>query len=96
VAVYPEAFAGRLTASGMPYDPNDLVVSHPSLPYGTVVLLSRPDADRHTFARVVDRGPLDEGVLLDVSAAVAEQLGIDADATPTVALRAVWVGGRPE
>jgi LysM repeat protein len=90
VAVYPEAFAGRLTASGTPYDPDDLVVSHPSLPYGAVVLLSRPDADRHTFARVVDRGPLDEGVLLDVSAAVAEQLGIEADATPAVALRVVW------
>ncbi len=96
VAVYPEAFAGRLTASGAPYDPDDLVVSHPSLPYGTVLLLSRPDADRHTFARVLDRGPLDKGVLLDVSAAVAEQLGIDADATPTVALRTVWIDGRPE
>jgi LysM repeat protein len=96
VAVYPEAFAGRLTTSGTPYDPDDLVVSHPSLPYDTVLLLSRPDADRHTFARVIDRGPLDEGVLLDVSAAVAEQLGIDPDATPTVALRVVWVEGRPE
>jgi len=91
VAVYPEAFAGRLTASGTPYDPDDLVVSHPSLPYGTVLLLSPPDADRHTFARVVDRGPFDEGVLLDVSAAVAEQLGIDPDATPDVAVRTVWV-----
>jgi len=96
VAVYPKAFAGRLTASGAPYDPNDLVVSHPSLPYGAVVLLSRPDdhRGRHTFARVVDRGPLEEGVLVDVSAAVAEQLGIDADTTPTVALRTVWIGER--
>lgn len=94
VSVYPETFADRLTASGRPYDPKAFVVSHPSLPYGAVVLLSRPDADRHTFARVIDRGPLDEGVLLDVSAAVAEQLGIDAEATPTVALRTVWVGDR--
>ena len=96
VAVYPEAFAGRLTASGTPYAPDELVVSHPSLPYGAVVLLSRPDADRHTFARVIDRGPLEEGVLLDVSAAVADRLGIDTDATPTVALRRVWIEGRPE
>jgi len=90
VAVYPDAFGGRLTASGLPYDPEDFVVSHPSLPYGTVLLLSRPDADRHTFARVIDRGPLDEGVLLDVSAAVATQLGIDPDTTPDVAVRVVW------
>ncbi len=91
VAVYPDTFADRLTASGAPYDPDAFVVSHPSLPYGAVVLLSRPDVDQHTFARVVDRGPLDEGVLLDVSAAVAEQLGINTDATPTVALRLVWI-----
>jgi rare lipoprotein A (peptidoglycan hydrolase) len=78
----------------VPYDPENLVVSHPSLPYGTVLLLSHPDTDRHTFARVIDRGPLDEGTLLDVSAAVAERLGIDADATPTVALRIVWIEER--
>jgi len=94
VAVYPKAFAGRLTASGAPYDPDDLVVSHPSLPYGTVLLLSRPETDRHTFARVIDRGPFDDDVLLDVSAAVATQLGIGAGATRTVAVRVVWMGDR--
>ena len=94
VAVYPEAFAGRLTASGAPYDPDAPVVSHPSLPYGTVLLLSRPDADRHTFARVIDRGPLEQDVLLDVSAAVARQLGIEEGTTSNVALRTVWIGRR--
>jgi LysM repeat protein len=87
VAVYPDAFAGRLTASGTPYDPDALVVSHPSLPYN-----SRPDVGRHTFARVLDRGPIEAGTLLDVSAAVADRLGLDADATPTVELRTVWIG----
>ena len=96
VAVYPDAFAGRLTASGTPYDPDALVVSHPSLPYNSVVLLSRPDAGRHTFARVLDRGPIEAGTLLDVSAAVADRLGLDADATPTVELRTVWIEGRAE
>lgn len=91
VAVYPEPYAGRLTASGAPYNPNDHVVSHPSLPYGSVVLLSRVDADRHTFARVIDRGPLEDGVLLDVSAAVADQLAISSGTTPTIALRTVWI-----
>jgi len=94
VAAYPPAFAGRLTTSGTPYDPDDLVVSHPSRPYGTVLLLSRPEASRHTFARVIDRGPLDADVLLDASAAVAEQLGIDPDTTPDVAVRVVWVSDK--
>ena len=91
VAVYPEAFAGRLTASGAAYDPDDLVVSHPSLPFGSVVLLSTRNPARHTFARVIDRGPVEEGVLLDVSAAVARALAVDGASSPSAALRVVWV-----
>jgi LysM repeat protein len=91
VAVYPAAFAGRLTASGTAYDPEDFVVSHPSLPFNSVVLLSSRDPENHTFARVIDRGPIEDGVLLDVSDAVAQQLGLGADDHPSVALRVVWV-----
>lgn len=91
VAVYPSAFAGRLTASGATYDPDDYVVSHPSLPFDSVVLLSTEDASQHTFARVVDRGPVEEGVLLDVSDAVAQTLSLDPDSPSSVALRVVWV-----
>ena len=90
VAVYPSAFAGRLTASGTAYDPDDFVVSHPSLPFDSVVLLSTRDSTRHTFARVIDRGPVEEGVLLDVSAAVARTLGLQDADRPSVALRVVW------
>ncbi|MFP4229143.1 MAG: LysM peptidoglycan-binding domain-containing protein [Salinivenus sp.] len=89
-AVYPDAFAGRLMASGTAYDPDDYAVSHPSLPFGSVVLLSRPDEDTHTFARVLDRGPTEEDVLLDVSATVAERLDISSEDAPPVALRVVW------
>jgi LysM repeat protein len=95
VAVYPSAFAGRLTASGAAYDPDDLVVSHPSLPFGSVVLLSTRDPARHTFARVIDRGPVEKGVLLDVSAAVARALAVDGANTPSAALRVVWVADGP-
>lgn len=91
VAVYPSAFAGRLTASGAAYDPDDYVVSHPSLPFDSVVLLSSGDPPTHTFARVIDRGPVEEGVLLDVSDAVAQTLDLDPDAPSSVALRVVWV-----
>lgn len=91
VSVFPGPFAGRLTASGQPYDPEDLVISHPSLPYGSVVLLSSSEPPRHVFARVVDRASPDEGTLIEISAAVAEQLGHDSDASFSVALRTVWV-----
>ncbi|WP_258096200.1 LysM peptidoglycan-binding domain-containing protein [Salinibacter sp. 10B] len=91
VAIYPAAYAGRLTASGTTYAPNDFVVSHPSLPFNSVVLLSSQDPENHTFARVIDRGPIEEGVLLDVSDAVATELGLDTEKKPPVALRVVWV-----
>lgn len=91
VARYPKAFGGRLTASGTAYKPDDLVVSHPSLPFDSVVLLSTKNPERHTFARVIDRGPIEEDMLLDVSAAVAQQLSLPTEGTaPTVSLRVVW------
>ena len=89
VAVYPESFEGRLTASGIPYDPDALAVSHPELPFGSVVLLTNPAAERSTFARVVDRGPIDEAMLVDVSAAVAERLGLNRGSKQSIALRIV-------
>lgn len=89
VARYPDAFAGRLTASGTAYDPSDLVISHPSLPFDSVVLLATADDNHQTFARVIDRGPIEEGTLLDVSEAVANQLTLGTD-TPSVSLRIVW------
>lgn len=90
-AVFPAPFAGRLTASGTPYDPEDFVISHPSLPYGSVVLLSTSDPPRHVFARVIDRGPPDEETFLDISEVVAAQLGLELDAISPVALRTVWI-----
>jgi len=89
VARYPAPFEGRLTASGARYDPDQLVVSHPELPFGHVVLLTNAAAGRSTFARVVDRGPIDEGMLVDVSAAVAERLGLSPGSNQPVALRVV-------
>jgi LysM repeat protein len=89
VAVYPASFEGRLTASGTRYDPDALVVSHPTLPFGSVVLLTNPTSGQSAFARVIDRGPVDDALLVDVSAAVAARLGLAADSDQPVALRVV-------
>ena len=79
VAVYPDSFEGRLTASGTPYAPDDFVVSHPDWPFGTLVLITNPETERQTFARVIDRGPLDDDHVMDVSEAVALHLELSAD-----------------
>ncbi len=91
VALYPAAFSGRLTASGTTYDPDTFVGSHPSLPYGSVVLLSHPGTRNHCFVEIIDRGPLEDDVLMDVSDAVARQLGMDPGARTNLELRVIWV-----
>jgi LysM repeat protein len=90
VAIYPPAFAGRLTASGDAFDPDAFVGSHPTLPYGSVVLLSVPDTRAHCFVEIVDRGPVEDNVIMDVSDAVASQLGLDPNGNTAVQLRIVW------
>jgi len=91
VAVYPSAFSGRLTASGETYDPEAFVGSHPTLPYGSVVLLSHPGARQHSFVRIIDRGPVEDDVVMDVSRAVAARLGLDEQDRTGLQLRIVWV-----
>ncbi len=89
LAAYPASFAGRLMASGQPYDPAQLTVSHPELPFGAVVLLTNPANERRTFARVADRGPIDEASLMDASTAVLEALGLAPESRQPVAVRVV-------
>lgn len=88
VVVYPETYAGRLTAAGRTYDPDAFTVSHPDLPLGTLLLVEEPSSGRMVFAEVTDRGPLQPGYLLDVSQAVARELGLGDGAHP-VQIRAV-------
>lgn len=75
VTEYPERFAGRLMASGRPYDPSAFTVAHPSLDLGTVLLVTEPKTGRSVFAEVADRMPVREGIVAEVSQAVAVALG---------------------
>lgn len=77
--VYPDQFAGRLMAIGKPYDPKRFTISHATLDLGTVVLLTNEATGRKTFAEVTDRPPAGAGYLADVSRAVAEVLGLEAN-----------------
>lgn len=89
VVVYPPTFAGRLTAGGVPYDPARFTASHRTLPLGSLVLLTNPETGRSTFAEVIDRGPLNEGYVMDVSEAVARALGLATDPDAEIEIRLV-------
>lgn len=85
--VYPDVMAGRTTASGETYDPLQFTASHRTLPFGTVLLVTNPDSGRTTFVRVIDRGPISQAYLIELSAAAASALELDPNAARRVDVR---------
>jgi rare lipoprotein A len=74
---YSDAFAGRKTASGAAYEPQGFTAAHRSLPFGTVLRVTRKDGGQSVYVRVTDRGPFGpRGRILDLSRAAAERLGM--------------------
>lgn len=72
---YGEYFQGRPTASGEPYNMNDLTAAHPTLPLGTFVKVTNLRNGRVVVVRVNDRGPVVDGRIIDVSYNAARALG---------------------
>ncbi|HYC23081.1 MAG TPA: septal ring lytic transglycosylase RlpA family protein [Candidatus Bathyarchaeia archaeon] len=73
-AVYSTRLNGHRTASGERYDKNALTAAHQSLPYGTRVKVTRLSNHRSVVVRVNDRGPTQEGRILDLSSRAARDL----------------------
>lgn len=76
VSFYARKFANRRTASGERYNPDAFTAAHPTLPFGTLLLVKRKRTSRFVIVRVNDRGPHAKGRLLDLSSAAARRLGI--------------------
>ncbi|MGC1190035.1 MAG: septal ring lytic transglycosylase RlpA family protein, partial [Candidatus Binatus sp.] len=68
--------AGHLTASGEPYDPDDLTAASKTLPIGSTVLVTNPTTGKSVKVRINDRGPHVRGRSLDLSTRAAKEIGI--------------------
>jgi rare lipoprotein A len=68
--------AGQATASGEPYNPNDLTAASRNLPIGSRVKVTNPETGRSVKVRINDRGPFVHGRSLDLSKSAAEKIGI--------------------
>ena len=74
---YSDALAGRSTASGAPYEPSAFTAAHRSLPFGSVLRVTRVEGGQTVYVRVTDRGPYGpRGRILDLSRAAADRLGM--------------------
>jgi rare lipoprotein A len=81
---YGPGFHLKRTASGEPFDMDELTAAHRSLPLNTVVRVTNLANERTVILRINDRGPYVRGRILDVSRYAAEQLGIKNTGTARV------------
>ncbi|MBC7159480.1 MAG: septal ring lytic transglycosylase RlpA family protein [Porphyrobacter sp.] len=73
---YGAQFAGRRTASGERFDPQELTAAHRSLPFGSRVRVTHARSGKSVVVRINDRGPFSGQRVIDLSQAAARQIGI--------------------
>jgi rare lipoprotein A len=86
---YGKEFEGRPTASGEIFDSSQLTAAHPSLPFGTMVVVTNRHNNKKVTVRVNDRGPFVAARIIDVSRAAAEQLDMIVTGTAPVQVESV-------
>jgi rare lipoprotein A (peptidoglycan hydrolase) len=75
-SLYSTRFQGRKTASGEPYDMDELTAAHRTLPLGSYVEVTNLDNSRTVVVKINDRGPFHGGRVLDLSTAAADEIGM--------------------
>ena len=73
---YGPGFHGRPTASGEPFNTNQLTAAHRTLPFGTRIKVVHQKTRRSVVVRINDRGPYARGRVIDLSWASAQAIGL--------------------
>jgi rare lipoprotein A len=74
------------TANGESRDASALTAAHPSLPFGTQVLVTNLETGKSVVVRINDRGPVARGRIIDLSPAAAKALDMRQDGVARVRL----------
>ncbi len=86
---YGKEFDGRPTASGEIFDSSKLTAAHPSLPFGTMIVVTNQHNNKKVLVRVNDRGPFVPSRIIDVSMAAAERLDMIITGTAPVKIESI-------
>lgn len=86
---YGRRFQGHKTASGEAFDLNMLTCAHRTLPIGTLLKVTNLTNRKSIMVRVNDRGPVPQGLILDLSYAAARSLGFNGRGTAHVKLEKI-------
>lgn len=83
---YGRVFQHHPTASGEPYEMNDLTAAHRTLPLGSWVKVTNLKNDRSVMVRINDRGPVKKSRIIDLSYGAAKLLGMGSSGISSVRL----------
>ncbi|MGH7426115.1 MAG: septal ring lytic transglycosylase RlpA family protein [Candidatus Methylomirabilales bacterium] len=86
---YGHPYHGRRTASGEIFDMYQMTAAHPSLPFGTWIVVENRANGRSVKVRINDRGPNRSRRILDLSYAAARVLGAIEPGVIRVRLRVI-------
>ncbi len=89
---YGRKFHGKRTSSGEPFNMYAMTAAHKSLPLPTYVMVTNRRNGKQAVVKVNDRGPFIDDRLIDLSYAAAAKLGILANGTGDVEIRALQAG----
>ena len=90
---YGPGFRGKPTASGERFAPRKKTAAHRTLPFGSVVKVTRTDTGRSVRVVINDRGPFVEGRVIDLSKGAARRIEMLDEGVAPVKLKVV--GCRP-
>jgi rare lipoprotein A len=93
---YGDELRGNPTASGEPFRPSKRTAAHKTLPFGTVVKVTRTDTGESVRVVINDRGPYAKGRVIDLSERAAKRIDMIDEGVVTVEIRVVGCKERYE
>jgi rare lipoprotein A len=93
---YDDSFQDSKTASGEPYDKAKYTGAHKTLPFGTIVLVTRLDTKESVKIRINDRGPYIKGRIVELSKQAAEKIDLVKAGVSKVKIEVLSSGVAPD
>jgi rare lipoprotein A len=73
---YADKFEGKQTASGEIFSQQKFTAAHKTLPFGTMVKVTRVSNQKQVIVKINDRGPFVKGRIIDLSLVAAKELDL--------------------
>ncbi len=86
---YGIQFQGKPTASGEVFDRFKLTAAHRTIPFGSVVKVQNLENNKEADVTINDRGPFDEGSIIEVTERTAEILNFKEEAVAKVGINII-------